>query len=136
MNSFPHDSPDLPPPPPEQAEGVVEMNDNARLWAMFAHLGTLAGYLIPFGNIIAPLLIWQIKKDELPFAGEHGKESLNFQISVTIYVLISAALFCAVIGMFLLPVVLVFELVFVIIAAIKANGGYAYRYPLTIRLIK
>ncbi|HKJ33078.1 MAG TPA: DUF4870 domain-containing protein, partial [Balneolales bacterium] len=56
-----------------------------RQWAMLCHLGTLTGFVIPFGNIIVPAVIWKMKKDVSPLIDEQGKESLNFQISLLIY---------------------------------------------------
>ena len=107
-----------------------------RTWAMAAHLAALAGFIIPFGNIIRPLIIWLIKKDESPFVDDQGKESLNFQISITIYAIVSALLILIVIGIFLLIAIGVLVLVMVIVAAVKANSGEKFRYPLTIRLIQ
>ncbi|MHC4734980.1 MAG: DUF4870 domain-containing protein [Planctomycetota bacterium] len=103
-----------------------EVNKDSRMWAMFCHLAGLAGYVVPviLSGIIAPLIIWQIKKDDHPFIDEHGKEALNFQISIGIYALVSLLLipvFC--IGAFLLTAVGIFNLVFLLIAAIKANNG-------------
>ena len=123
----------------QQGQTGKEVSKDARMWAMFCHLGGLAGLLpiVPaIGSIIAPLIIWQIKKDEFPFVNEQGKEAVNFQISMLIYALIAGALICVGIGIFLLPVVGVFDLVFLLIAAVKANNGEHYRYPLTIRFIK
>lgn len=129
----------------EQAASVQEehvskeVNRDARMWSMFCHLAGLAGFVIPviLSGIIAPLIIWQIKKDDHPFIDENGKEALNFQISIGIYALVSILLipvFC--IGAFLLTAVGIFNLVFMLIAAIKANNGFHYSYPLCIRFIK
>ena len=107
-----------------------------RTWAMFCHLGAFAGYMFPFGNILAPLIIWLVKKDELPFVEDQGKESINFQISITIYFLVSALLSLVAIGFILMIALVVFDVVMVIIATVKANKGEKYRYPLTIRFIK
>lgn len=107
-----------------------------RTWAMIAHISAVAGFIFPFGNIVAPLLIWMLKKDELPFVGDQGKEALNFQISITIYVLISVVLIFVVIGIPLLVVLGIFALIMTIIGAINAYDGKYYRYPLTIRIIK
>ena len=104
-------------------------------WGMFCHLAALAGFVVPFGNIIGPLVIWLIKKDESEFVNDQGKESLNFQISITIYAIVSALLMLVVIGIFLLVAVGILSMVFIILAAIKANNGEKYRYPLTIRFI-
>lgn len=107
-----------------------------RTWAMGVHLAALAGFIIPFGNIIGPLVIWLMKKDESAFVDDQGKESLNFQISITIYLIVSAILIVVVIGIFLLIAIGILMLVLVIVGAVKANSGEKYRYPLTIRLIK
>jgi len=121
------------------AEANEELSTDARKWAMFCHLGGLAG-LIPltpaFGSVIAPLIIWQIKKDEFEFVDEQGKEALNFQISILIYALVAGLLCFACVGFFLLPAVYIFDLIFLLIAAIKANNGERYRYPLSIRFVK
>lgn len=120
-------------------ETNLELNNDARMWAMFCHLGGLAGFTpiaLVFGSIIAPLIIWQIKKDEFGFVDEHGKEALNFQISILIYALVSGLLCLACIGIVLLPVVFIFDLIFMLIAAVKSNNGEHYHYPLCIRFIK
>ena len=103
---------------------------------MFAHLSALAGYIIPFGNIIGPLIIMVMKKGQSAFVEDQARESLNFQITVMIAVIISVALMFCVIGFFILPVLGIVNIVFIIIAAIKANGGEPYRYPMTIRFVK
>ncbi len=107
-----------------------------RSTAMWCHLTGLLGGLIPPVNIIAPLVIWLLKKDQLPFVNDQGKEALNFQISVAIYTLIGIVLIFLLIGMLLLPLVGLYWLIFGIIATIKANEGVPYRYPFILRLIK
>jgi uncharacterized Tic20 family protein len=116
---------------------MTAMNEkDARTWAMLCHIGAFAGYIIPFGHIIAPLVIWLIKKDESPFVDDQGKESLNFQISVSLYAIIAALLTLVVIGAVLLIALVIFDVVMVIIAAVRANSGERYRYPLCLRFIK
>lgn len=106
-------------------------------WGMIAHLAALAGFIIPFvGQIIGPLIVWLVKKDTMPFVDDQGKEALNFQITMTIALVVCFVLAFVFIGILLLPLVVLFDLVMAIIAGIKANQGVAYRYPLTIRLIK
>lgn len=107
-----------------------------RTWGMVCHLSALAGFIIPFGNIIGPLIVWLIKKDESPFVDDQGKESLNFQISITIYCIVAAILILIIIGIFLLIGLGILALVLIIMAAVKANSGEKFRYPLTIRLIR
>jgi len=114
-----------------------ESNRDARMWAMFCHLSGLAGLIIPaVGCVIGPLVVWLIKKEQFPFVAEQGKEALNFQISMLIYGAIAGLLCFACIGFVLAPLVGITDIVFLIIAAIKANDGRPYRYPLTIRFIK
>ena len=127
--------------PPPAAEPLAptdkEANRDARMWAMFSHLAGLAGLVIPaIGCVIGPLVVWLIKKEEFPFVEEQGKEALNFQISMFIYGVVAGLLCFACVGFVLAPLVGITDLVFLIIAAIKANDGQHYRYPLTIRLIK
>lgn len=111
-------------------EGAGKPSKDACMWAMLCHL------LAIFTGFIAPLIIWLIKKGEDPFVDHHGKEALNFQITVAIALIISWLLCFVCVGVVLLPAVWIADLVFLIIAAIKANNGEAYRYPVSIRLIK
>ena len=104
---------------------------------MLCHLLSLVQLLgVPLGNILGPLIIWLIKRDEDPFADACGKESLNFQISMTIYLIVSAILVFVVVGIFMIMVLMVVNIVYTIIAAIKASEGTLYEYPFTIRFIK
>ena len=113
------------------------LSKDAKTWGMLCHLIALAGFIMPvIGNIVGPLVIWLIKKDEFPFVDDQGKESLNFQISITIYGIIASILMVVLIGFLLIFAVLIFDLVMIIMATVKANSGEKYRYPLTIRLLK
>ncbi len=107
------------------------------MWGMFCHLSVLTGYIgIPLANILGPLIIWLIKKDEMPFVDDQGKEALNFNITVFIAILICIPLIFVIIGIFLMIAIGIAHLVLTVVAAIKANSGEYYRYPLTIRMIK
>lgn len=114
----------------------LDSNPESRMWAMLAHLSALSGFVIPFGNIIGPLLIWLVKRDEMSFVADQGKEALNFNISMTIYMLVSGVLIFVLIGIPLIIVLGIAWLVLAILAAVKANEGVVYRYPLTLRLVK
>ena len=114
----------------------LDSNPESRMWAMVAHVSALSGFVIPFGNILGPLIVWLIKKDEMAFVEDQGKEALNFNISITIYAIISGILTLVLVGFAMLLILAIAWLVFVILAAVKANEGTAYRYPLTLRLIK
>jgi uncharacterized Tic20 family protein len=110
-------------------------NDNT--WAMACHLAALAGYVgVPMGNLLGPLIIWLIKKNEIPLVDKNGKESLNFQISMTIYSIISFFLCFVLIGFPLLFLIFIVNFIFIIIASVKSNNEITYRYPLTMRFIK
>jgi len=118
-----------------------ETDRNACMWAMFCHLAGFAGVLpvVPgIGCLLGPLVVWLIKKNEYPFVDEQGKEALNFQITMFIYLVAAGLLMLLCIGVLLLVAVGVVDVVFVILAAIKVNDGYHYRYPypLIIRIIK
>ena len=127
--------PASPPNPPPGAPPSPPGSSDERMWAMFAHLSALIGFVIPFGSILGPLIIWQIKKNEYPLVDDQGKEALNFQITMAIAFVVSLVLMVVLIGFLLIWVVGLFDLVMIVIASIKANNGERYRYPLTIRLV-
>ena len=106
-----------------------------RKLAALCHLSSLCGFLIPFGNLVAPVIIWIIYRDKSDFLDKHGKECVNFQISLTIYGIISGILSLVIIGFILLPAVIITGVVLTIMAAVRANEGKNYRYPLTIRFL-
>nr|WP_223224480.1 DUF4870 domain-containing protein [Stenotrophomonas sp. CC120223-11] len=116
------------PPPP----ATTDVPADQRTMALAAHL------LGIFTGFIGALIIWLINKDDAgkAFVTDQAKEALNFQITVTIAMVISIILMIVIIGGILAPIVGVINLVFCIIAAVKANNGEAYRYPFTLRLIK
>lgn len=108
-----------------------------RTWGLICHLAGFAAFTgIPLANILGPLVVWLLKKDQSWFVNDQGKEALNFQISVTIYAIIAAILIFILIGIPLLFVIGIAWLVLMIMAAIKANEGITYRYPLVLRFIK
>jgi uncharacterized protein len=114
----------------------LSLSQEEKTFGMLAHLTALAGFIIPFGNILGPLVIWLMKKEQSAWVNQQGKESLNFQISITIYMIISAILTVIIIGFLLMVAVGLFSLIMVIIATMKTNGGEDYKYPLCIRLLK
>ena len=111
-------------------------NSEERTWAMLCHLSALAGFVIPMGNVIGPLVVWLIKKDEMPLVAQHGIKSLNFQLTILIVYIICFFLMFLVIGVFLLPIVAIFSLIMVIVATVKANDGKEFDYPFSLNLIK
>jgi hypothetical protein len=125
---------DTSPPVSEPVNASPDKDE--RMWAMIAHLSSFSGHFIPFGHVLGSLIIWIIKKDQYPLVDDQGKEAINFQITFTIYFLISIALCFVVIGFLITPLIWIAYLILVIVAGIKANDGIRYRYPATIRFIK
>lgn len=120
-------------------KGNVQVDQKQeRMWAMFAHLSALANLIVwlPGVNIIGPLVIWLVKKNEMPLVEKEGKEALNFQISMAIYGAVAFILCFIVIGMALLPLIALANLILVIMASVKVSNGETFTYPCTIRLIK
>jgi uncharacterized protein len=115
-----------------------------RTWTMLCHLTALIALLgIPFGNILGPFIVWLFKKSEFPLVDEQGKESMNFQISMSIYAVITLALAISLtpvlIGIALYPVVglvIAADIIITLIATIRASNNIPYRYPLSLRIIK
>lgn len=146
-NETPGTPPPYSPPPVDQPAGSG-LSAEERQWAMFAHLSALiggiltAGWAGSLGCFIGPLIIWLAKKDTMPFVDDQGKEALNFNITVGIVFLALLVLSVVTFGIGLIIaipgwiIVGIAWLVLTIIAAIKANEGVTYRYPLTLRLIK
>lgn len=137
----------------QNAHEAYKKKSDERSWAMLCHLSVMAAAIIPFGHIFGPLIVWLVKRDEYALVDDQGKESLNFQISLTIYtiiltvvIIVSAlglaagdnessvllTLIAAGIGLLLIGLM---GLIFMIIASVKAYQGERYRYPLSIRFI-
>jgi uncharacterized Tic20 family protein len=99
-------------------------------------LSVLAGLVLPIAGVVVPILIWQLKKADLPELDVHGKNAANWMISALIYAVAGVILTFVIIGGPLLIVLGVLGVVFPIIAAIKANNGEVWQYPLTIQVLK
>ena len=99
-------------------------------------MGLLSHVLTFVAGFLAPLVIYLVKKDESEYVKKHAVESLNFQISIAIYLFVSFILMFVIIGIFLMIAVGMLAFIFVIIATIKAAEGKFYQYPFTIRLVK
>ncbi len=121
--------PDLPPV-------YHRPSEQERNWAMLCQLGGLLGLWFPLGNIVAPLLIWLWKAEEMPFLKIQGKEAINFQITVFLAVCLVSPLVFIGIGYPLLSLIGIINVIFVIVAAVKNKEGEYYRYPASLRLIK
>ena len=113
---------------------------------LFCHVLAFAGYVIPLGHIVGPLVLWLVKRQSDPAVDEHGKEVLNFQISITLYSVAAFIVFMVLafalnsFGFFLLVLamlgVMVFDIVCTVRGAVAASRGQSYRYPLSMRLIR
>jgi uncharacterized Tic20 family protein len=109
---------------------------NIRTWIVLCHASALLGLFFHFlGHLFGPLIVWLVKRGESAEIDAHGKESLNFQLSMLIYDAVAAILCLVLIGFPILILLWVLNTVFVIIASVKASEGQLYRYPLTIRFI-
>lgn len=113
---------------------VAAITKEERNWAICVHLASLLGFIIPVvGSIVGPLVVWLTQKDNSDFVDTHGREALNFQISMMIYFLISLVLLFILIGFLFIWLIPIVDVIFVVIAAIKASEGKEYRYPMIIR---
>ena len=107
-----------------------------RRWALFLHLSQFSGYLIPLAGLIVPIVIWQLKKVELPGIDMHGKIVVNWIISEIIYAAIGVILTFVIIGIPLLIALGIIGIIFPIVGGIKANHGEVWKYPLSISFLK
>jgi uncharacterized Tic20 family protein len=122
----------LSPPPPAPVT-----SSDIRTWCVLCHAAALLGLFFHFlGHLLGPLIVWLVKRGDSPEVDAHGKESLNFQISMLIYDAIAAILCVVLIGIPILIALWVLNTVLVIIASIQASEGKFYQYPITLRLIK
>jgi uncharacterized protein len=147
----------------EQFDEEKKVSDHEKAWSIVGHLSSFVGlasfiissayvayevfikiniysllYLIipVILNILIPLIIWSSTKRISSFVEEHVKQSLNFQMSVTFYFIISVASVFVAVGIVLLPVLVIFDISVVIKAYEKAALGENYRYPLSIHFFR
>ncbi|HUO80730.1 MAG TPA: DUF4870 domain-containing protein [Steroidobacteraceae bacterium] len=107
-----------------------------RQWAMLAHLSAMLMYCTVIGGFIAPLVIWLLKRDEMPFVADQGRETLNFQITTLLALIAGGCLMLVLIGFVIVPAVLLFHFVVTIIATVRVSEGVWYRYPICWRVIR
>ncbi len=120
--------PEVPPPAPSA---------EARKWAMLCHYAAFAWFVAPMiGNVVGPLLVWQLKRECDPFVDAQGREALNFQLTLSLALMLCGLLAWVLIGFPLMALVSVVGLVLTIVGGIKANEGRAWRYPFCIRFLK
>jgi uncharacterized Tic20 family protein len=135
-----------------------------RTWSMLCHIGALAGIIFPILTVLGPVILWQIKKNEIPQIDPHGKEAVNFQLTVFVANLAIGILLAIIWGgfgfgmfyrsplfllggfglgfgiggifIFLNMLISLAGYIFAVVAGIKANNGEAYKYPFSIKFIK
>lgn len=123
--------------PTEAPQAGHQTDDkNARNLAVLCHLFGLLGLMVPPCNVIGPLLIWLLKKEEHPFIEDQGREALNFQITFTIALMASVFLVLVYVGLFLLAILGVVDLILIIMASSAASRGEHYRYPFSIKFLQ
>jgi len=138
------EQPHVPAPPsampsqqvPSVEQKTPELETQTRQTALLLHLSLLAGFIIPLAGLIAPILIWQMKKDELPLIDAHGKNAVNWIVSSLIYGVVCFILCFLLIGIPLSIALGVLSIVFPIMAAIKGNKGEVWKYPLAISFFR
>ncbi len=119
-----------------QQQADLQRQKDVKMWAMFIHFGTLTGYVIFLAGWLVPIVIWQVKKDQMPELDAHGKMVANWIITKIIYLAAGLILSPFMIRIPILIAVPVMALAFAIIGGIKANNGEFWKYPLTIEFIK
>jgi uncharacterized Tic20 family protein len=128
-------------PPSSSARVEIAPVGEERTWALLGHLSAFTAFISGIGCVLGPLVIWLIKRDSLPFAADQSREALNFNITVLLIAIGLWIITFITFGIGLLLTVplglalFVYWIVFTIIAAVNANNGIRYRYPMTLRLV-
>ena len=127
--------------PPEQAHDATPgtgavLSQDEKNWGMFCHVAVFAGCIVPLGNIIGPLVIWLMKKDQYGFVDYNARQAMNFQITILIAMLLSALLAFVLIGILMLIGIGIFALIMTIRAIIQSGRGNYYTYPCSIKIIR
>lgn len=110
----------------------IEMN----AFCLMFHLSQLTSMVLPGAGIVLPIIMWATNKEEFPVVDAHGRNILNWSISLIIYLIVCVPLMIIYIGFLGIVALLILNFVFVIIAAIKANDGIVWQYPLSIQFFK
>ena len=112
------------------------LSETERNWAMLCHLSAFAGFFFPFGGIIGPLICWLSRKDESAWININGRNSLNFQLSMLLYIVLAIPLCFIIIGIPIIMLLGTLKIICIIIASVKASKGESFRYPLVIPFIQ
>lgn len=120
---------------PVESDSLYIPGPEEKNWAMFCHLAAFAGFILPLGNIIAPLALWLLKRRDSPYVDHHGREVLNFQITALIALVVCWLLALVLIGFVLMALLGALWLVLTLVGLIRASQGEYFRYPLSLRLV-
>jgi uncharacterized protein len=112
------------------------ISETERNWAMLCHLSAFSGFFFPFGGIIGPLICWLSKRDDSAWVNVNGRNSLNFQLSMLLYIILILPLVIIIIGIPIIIILLTLNAICMIIASVKAAKGEIFRYPLSIPFIQ
>jgi uncharacterized protein len=125
---------------------ITGVTTQERQWAMFAHLSGLIAMWFGYLGFLGPLIIWLIKKNEMPYVDQQGREAINFQLNMLLWGIalfiigIVVTVLTLGLGLFIVAPVgaalVVYSIVMPIVAAVSCNSGEAYRYPYVIRIMK
>ena len=115
----------------------MEVTDRERTYATWMHLAGLSSYIgIPLGHVLVPLVMWAMKHRESAYLDQQGREVLNFQLTISFYLIFSYILVYILIGFIFVALVVGFHIVATIMAAVKIYHGEGFRYPITFRVIR
>ena len=127
--------PESPPADAHEEAPGSEVSEEDRTWGILAHAGGFAGLAVPFGNVLAPLVVWLVKKDESRFVDENGKRALNFQLTWSVILLVTALSVLVGVGLVLFPLAMLAWLILTVLGTVKASESKVYDYPLTIHFV-
>jgi uncharacterized Tic20 family protein len=112
------------------------LTETERNWSMLCHLSAFAGFFFPFGGIIGPLICWLTRKDESEWVNLNGRNALNFQLSMLLYMVLAVPLVFIVVGIPILIILSILKVVCIILASVKAPKGELFKYPISIPFIQ
>ena len=115
---------------------IRELSEAERNWAMLCHLSAFAGFFFPFGGVIGPLICWLTRKDESLWVDQNGKSSLNFQLSILLYMVLSVPLCFIIVGIPIVIFLVFLKVICITIGSVKASKGEDFHYPLSIPFIQ
>lgn len=117
-------------------EEIRELSESERNWSMLCHLSGFAGFFFPFGGIIGPLICWLSRKDESRWVDVNGKASMNFQLSLLLYMVLAIPLCFILIGIPIVVFLGFLKVICIVIASVRASKGELFRYPISIPFIQ